>query len=180
VYSAEDMRSSNMRGTMDITLRGGTRRIQQHSRTRFPRNTGNDAGVMSESFWVITGTTRNGELSDDLQLAAQSKATVSRFDGYEQTAKRFAHLYKTLWTRAHLPMAIIQNGTREDEKSVIGQVWEMPRLADARTGIGTPAIMVMGEVVSLSTHPMQWNICKICRWLINVLCFTPTLNILFQ
>ena len=31
---------------------------------------------LSESFWVITGTTRTGELSRDIKLASQSTATV--------------------------------------------------------------------------------------------------------
>ncbi|TLV02715.1 uroporphyrinogen-III C-methyltransferase [Dyadobacter luticola] len=102
----------------------------------------------SESFWVITGTTRNEELSEDMQLAAQSKATVVVLMGMNRL-REICDLYKK-FGRAHLPMAIIQNGTREDEKSLIGQVWEMPRLAE-ENGIGTPAIMVIGEVVSL--HP---------------------------
>ncbi|MGV3602275.1 MAG: uroporphyrinogen-III C-methyltransferase [Dyadobacter fermentans] len=102
---------------------------------------------VSESFWVITGTTQNGELSDDLRLAAQSKATVIVLMGLNKLEEICA-LYKH-FGRGHLPMAVIQNGTRPDEKSVVGQVWEMPRLV-RESGIGTPAIMVMGEVVALS------------------------------
>lgn len=102
---------------------------------------------VSESFWVITGTTQNGELSDDLRLAAQSRATVIVLMGLNKLEEICA-LYKH-FGRGHLPMAVIQNGTRPDEKSVVGQVWEMPRLVREH-GIGTPAIMVMGEVVALS------------------------------
>lgn len=102
---------------------------------------------VSESFWVITGTTQNGELSDDLRLAAQSRATVIVLMGLNKLEEICA-LYKH-FGRGHLPMAVIQNGTRPDEKSVVGQVWEMPRLV-RESGIGTPAIMVMGEVVALS------------------------------
>jgi uroporphyrin-III C-methyltransferase len=101
---------------------------------------------VSESFWVITGTTRNGELSEDMQLAAQSKATVVVLMGMSRLAE-ICGLYKKMG-RAHLPMAVIQNGTRSDQRSVIGQVWEMPRLAEEHH-IGTPAIMIIGEVVAL-------------------------------
>ncbi|GGN05088.1 uroporphyrinogen-III C-methyltransferase [Dyadobacter beijingensis] len=101
----------------------------------------------SESFWVITGTTQAGELSDDIRLAAQSKATVIVLMGLNKLEEICA-LYKH-FGRGHLPMAVIQNGTRPDEKSVVGQVWEMPRLV-RESGISTPAIMVMGEVVALS------------------------------
>ena len=89
----------------------------------------------------------NGELSDDLRLAAQSKATVIVLMGLNKLEEICA-LYKH-FGRGHLPMAVIQNGTRPDEKSLVGQVWEMPRLV-RESGIGTPAIMVMGEVVALS------------------------------
>ncbi|GGB94504.1 uroporphyrinogen-III C-methyltransferase [Dyadobacter sediminis] len=103
---------------------------------------------VSESFWVITGTTQNGELSEDLKLAAQSKATVVVLMGMNKLTE-ICSLYKR-FGRGHLPVAIIQNGTRPDQKSVIGQVWEMPRLA-LEHHIGTPAIIILGEVVAL--HP---------------------------
>ncbi|KAA0991284.1 uroporphyrinogen-III C-methyltransferase [Dyadobacter aurulentus] len=103
---------------------------------------------VSESFWVITGTTRDGALSDDLQLAVQSKATVVVLMGMSKLNEICA-LYKR-FGRGHLPMAVVQNGTRPDEKSVVGQVWEMPQLVREHQ-IGTPAIMIMGEVVAL--HP---------------------------
>ncbi|MEO6285904.1 MAG: uroporphyrinogen-III C-methyltransferase [Dyadobacter sp.] len=103
---------------------------------------------VSESFWVITGTTQNGELSDDISLAVQSKATVIVLMGMSKLPEICA-LYKH-FGRGHLPMAVIQNGTRPDEKSVMGQVWEIPRLVK-ENNIGTPAIMILGEVVAL--HP---------------------------
>lgn len=103
---------------------------------------------VSESFWVITGTTQNGELSDDIRLAVQSKATVIVLMGMSKLTE-ICSLYKH-YGRGHLPMAVIQNGTRPDEKSVMGQVWEIPRLVK-ENNIGTPAIMILGEVVAL--HP---------------------------
>ncbi|WP_460635306.1 uroporphyrinogen-III C-methyltransferase [Larkinella harenae] len=103
---------------------------------------------VSESFWVITGTTRHGELSDDLRLAVQSKATVVILMGMNKLAEICA-LYCQAG-RGHLPMAIVQNGTRIDEQCVLGQVWKMPHLV-AEQGVGAPAVMVIGEVVTL--HP---------------------------
>ncbi|AKD58136.1 uroporphyrinogen-III C-methyltransferase [Spirosoma radiotolerans] len=103
---------------------------------------------VSESFWVITGTTRNGELSEDLYLAAQSKATVVVLMGMRKVKEICAIFCEA--GRGHLPMAIVQNGTRADEQCVIGQVWNIPQLA-AEQGVGAPAVLVIGEVVSL--HP---------------------------
>jgi len=103
---------------------------------------------VSESFWVITGTTRHGDLSDDLLLAAQSNATVVVLMGMHKLDK-ICTMYNH-FGRGHLPMAVIQNGTRADERCVVGQVWEMPRLVAAQ-GVGAPAVIIIGEVVAL--HP---------------------------
>ncbi|GAB4031336.1 uroporphyrinogen-III C-methyltransferase [Spirosoma gilvum] len=103
---------------------------------------------VSESFWVITGTTRHGELSDDLRLAVQSKATVVVLMGLGKVTE-ICDLYCQAG-RGHLPMAVIQNGTRADEHCVIGKVWNMPQLV-AEQGVGAPAVLVIGEVVAL--HP---------------------------
>lgn len=103
---------------------------------------------ISESFWVITGTTRDGSLSNDLQLAAQSNATVVVLMGLTKLPEICA-VYG-LFGRENLPMAVIQNGTRPNERCVVGHVWEMPRLV-AEQGIESPAVIVVGEVVSV--HP---------------------------
>lgn len=103
---------------------------------------------ISESVWVITGTTRNGGLSDDLRLAVQSKATVVVLMGMSKLSE-ICTLYCNAG-RGHLPMAVVQNGTRLDEQCVAGQVWNMPALVAAQ-GVGAPAVLIIGEVVSL--HP---------------------------
>jgi len=115
---------------------------------------------VSESFWVVTGTTRSGELSDDLHLAAQSNATVVVLMGMKKLHE-ICDLYTRLG-RGHLPMAVIQNGTRTNEGCVVGQVWEMPELIEEQgqqnqdvgassPGLSGPAVIVVGEVVAL--HP---------------------------
>jgi uroporphyrin-III C-methyltransferase len=115
---------------------------------------------ISESFWVITGTTRSGGLSDDLHLAAQSNATVVILMGMKKLAE-ICDLYAQLG-RGHLPMAVIQNGTRANELCVVGRAWEMPNLMEdysrrkqevgaSTLGLDGPAILVIGEAVAL--HP---------------------------
>ena len=75
---------------------------------------------VSESFWVITGTTKEHRLSEDVQLAATSNATVVILMG---TAKltEIINVFKAQH-KGELPVAIIQNGTRTDEKIGIGTV----------------------------------------------------------
>lgn len=109
---------------------------------------------VSESFWVITGTTRHGDLSDDLKLAVQSKATVVVLMGMGKVDEICA-LYAEAG-RGHLPMAVVQNGTRPDERCLIGQVDNMPHLI-AEQGVGAPAVLIIGEVVRL--HPSYLAAC---------------------
>jgi uroporphyrin-III C-methyltransferase len=103
---------------------------------------------ISESFWVIAGTTRDGSMSGDLVLAAQSNATVVVLMGLNKLDE-ICELYGR-FSRENLPMAVIQNGTRPNERCVVGQVGEMPRLV-AEQGIVSPAVIVVGEVVAM--HP---------------------------
>ena len=68
----------------------------------------------AESFWVITGTTKEHKLSTDVALAAKSNATIVILMGMGKLAE-IVELFK-LEGKADMPIAIIQNGTREDEK----------------------------------------------------------------
>ncbi len=49
-----------------------------------------------------------------------------------------------------MPIAVIQNGSRPNERCVVGQVWEMPGLIEQQQ-IGAPAVIIIGDVVRL--HP---------------------------
>lgn len=109
---------------------------------------------VSESFWVITGTTRTGDLSDDMRLAVQSKATVVVLMGVSKLSEICA-MYSNAG-RSNVPMAVVQNGTRPDEQCVVGQVWNISQLV-AEAGMGAPAVLIIGEVVTL--HPAYIMAC---------------------
>ncbi|MGZ8511379.1 MAG: uroporphyrinogen-III C-methyltransferase [Chitinophagaceae bacterium] len=102
----------------------------------------------AESFWVTTGTTRSGDISDDIKLAAQSSATViilmamSKLEGIMDIFRENG--------KQDTPVAIIQNGTTPEEKWVIGSVKDIAFKAEF-AAITNPAIIVVGEVVNL--HP---------------------------
>lgn len=101
---------------------------------------------MSESMWVVTATTREGTLSKDIHLAAQSSASIVILMGMRKLAQ-IVEVFKGL-NNEHTPAMIIQNGSLENEKVVVGPLEKLPELAIEK-GIGTPAIIVIGEVVSL-------------------------------
>ncbi len=99
---------------------------------------------VSESFWVITGTTSDRKLSTDVALAAQSSATVVILMGMSKLAQIVALFQKE--SKGEIPVAIIQNGTLPTEKIGVGTVDTILNVAQ-NNKLGSPAIIVIGEVV---------------------------------
>lgn len=102
---------------------------------------------INESFWVITATTKSGELSKDVELAAQSSATVVLFMGLRKLEK-IAELYKAQG-KADIPAAIISKGSWEDGEVFFGTVDSIVSVRN-RQKIEAPALIVIGEAVG--TH----------------------------
>lgn len=102
----------------------------------------------NESFWVVTGTTRNHELSGDVKIAARSEATVVILMGMHKLDQIVAVFEKE--GKAETPVAIIQNGSRDDEQIGIGTVETITEVVSKKQ-LSSPAVIVIGEVVRL--HP---------------------------
>jgi uroporphyrin-III C-methyltransferase len=103
---------------------------------------------LSESFWVVTGTTSDGKVSADLYQAAKTKATVVVLMGIHKLAE-IAEIFKNEG-KNRLPVAVIQSGSTTNEKVVVGVVDTIVEVAE-ENDITSPALIVFGEVVSL--HP---------------------------
>ncbi|RKS99826.1 uroporphyrinogen-III C-methyltransferase [Flavobacterium sp. 123] len=101
----------------------------------------------SESFWVITGTTSDRNLSDDVALAAQSSATVVILMGMSKLAQIVSLFQKE--SKGETPVAIIQNGTTPQEKIGVGTINSIQKVV-AENNLSSPAIIVIGEVVKQS------------------------------
>lgn len=98
----------------------------------------------SESFWVITGTTRTHEISQDIALAAKSTATVVILMGMgklDEIVKIFSEEDKN-----NIPVAVIQNGTTPHEKTGLGTIKTIVEIVKKKQ-LSSPAIIVIGEVV---------------------------------
>ncbi len=102
---------------------------------------------ISESFWVITGTTSERKLSKDVYLAAQSTATVVILMGMSKLQEIVA-IFKQ-FEKGNLPVAIIQNGTTTNEKLGLGTIDSIVDVVK-RNELSSPAIIVIGEVVKES------------------------------
>lgn len=98
----------------------------------------------AESFWVITGTTKTHKLSLDVALAAKSNATVVILMGMSKLSA-IVDLFEKEGKSA-LPIAIIQNGTREDEKIGIATISTIEAEVEKQQ-LTNPAIIIIGEVV---------------------------------
>jgi uroporphyrin-III C-methyltransferase len=102
--------------------------------------------TLSESFWVVTGTKKDGSLSQDLKLAMQSKATVVVYMGMKKLAE-IAGIYIEAG-KGDTPAAIIQHATLPRQKSVRGRISDMPGIAEAHK-LTHPSIIIIGEVTTL-------------------------------
>lgn len=98
----------------------------------------------AESFWVITGTTKEHKLSNDVRLAAKSSATVVILMGMSKLSQIIECFKKE--GKSETPIAIIQNGTRTDERVGVGTIASIEKEV-VRQELANPAIIIIGEVV---------------------------------
>ncbi len=99
---------------------------------------------VSESFWVITGTTSSYQLSSDLKLAAQSSATLVILMGMSKLEKIVSILQDE--NKGDKPIAIIQNGTTSQEKIGFGIIDNILGIVKEQA-LSNPAVIIIGEVV---------------------------------
>jgi uroporphyrin-III C-methyltransferase len=102
---------------------------------------------VADSFWTLTGTTRTGELSNDIHLAAKSSATVVILMGMNKLAE-ICSIFEAAG-KGELPAAVIQSGTTDQQCTVVGTVATLVN-AVKEAQVGSPAVIVLGEVVNLA------------------------------
>ncbi|WP_019671087.1 uroporphyrinogen-III C-methyltransferase [Eudoraea adriatica] len=106
----------------------------------------------AESFWVITGTTKEHKLSSDIQLAAKSNATVVILMGMSKLSAIVELFIKE--NKSNTPVAIIQNGTKEDERVGVGTINTIQSIVNKQK-LANPAIIIIGEVVKQRNQIIQ-------------------------
>ena len=113
---------------------------------------------ISESFWVITATTKDGKLSNDIYDAAKTNATVVILMGLSKL-KEITEIFKKEGKTETL-VAVIQNGTLPKENIALGTI---KTIVDevAEQNITSPAVIVIGEVVKFHKYypslVKEWN-----------------------
>ncbi len=98
----------------------------------------------TESFWVITGTTKEHRLSSDVALAAKSNATIVILMGMGKLPE-IVSLFEQEG-KSETPIAIIQNGTLANEKIGVATIATIEKEV-AQKKLSNPAIIIIGAVV---------------------------------
>lgn len=109
---------------------------------------------ISESFFVVTGTTHSGDISSDITLAAQSTATVVVLMGLSQIGAIMEQFVKA--GKQNTPVTVIENGTRLSARSVTGVVSNIESLVAGKS-ISSPAVIVVGAVVGCAAEIASLN-----------------------
>lgn len=102
----------------------------------------------NQSFWVLTGCTTERKVSEDIAIAAQTKATAVILMGLGRITD-IVNIYKKAG-KQDLPIAIIVNGSLENEEIILAQVNTIEEEVQKKTITG-PAIIIIGEAVNLHT-----------------------------
>lgn len=104
---------------------------------------------ISEGIWIITGTKKDGTLSDDLRWATKSNATVVIYMGIKKAAEiADAYIREGQGT---MPVAVIQHASLPHQKYVTGEVKDLPYLIESNK-LTYPAIIIIGDVVSVKNQ----------------------------
>ncbi len=104
---------------------------------------------VSESFWVVTATKQNGELSSDIYEAAKTNATVVILMGLNKL-KQITEIFSGAGKNS-TPVAVIQNGTLATENVAIATVENIIEEVKIQD-IKSPAVIVIGDVVKFHRY----------------------------
>ncbi|MEI6866286.1 uroporphyrinogen-III C-methyltransferase [Flavicella sp.] len=99
---------------------------------------------VNESFRVITGTRSDLKLSEDVEAAANSNVTIVVLMGMSKIEK-IINTFKAKG-RDDIPVAIIENGTKKNERLVVGTIGTILEIVNENR-LSNPAIIVIGETV---------------------------------
>jgi len=102
----------------------------------------------ASSVTFLTGHTRDGELATDWRVLARPDQTLVVYMGLSAAAKLAAKLLVAGLDRA-TPVAIVERGTRPDQKVSTGILSDLKALAERHQG-GGPALLIIGKVAALA------------------------------
>ncbi|MDY7099509.1 MAG: uroporphyrinogen-III C-methyltransferase, partial [Pseudomonadota bacterium] len=107
----------------------------------------------AQSLTFVTGHAKAGGVPDlDWNALARPAQTVVVFMGVG-TAPTISEKLISAGRAASTPVAVIENGTRENEIKVFGTLAELPAMIE-RAGIKGPALLIIGEVSAIPAEAL--------------------------
>jgi uroporphyrin-III C-methyltransferase/precorrin-2 dehydrogenase/sirohydrochlorin ferrochelatase len=104
---------------------------------------------LAQSVTFVTAHGRDGEPDIDWRAAARPGQTTVVYMGLSQ-APRVRDRLLAAGIQLSMPVAIVDRGTRPDQRVSIGTVGSLPALAAQHAG-GGPALIIIGEVAALAS-----------------------------
>jgi uroporphyrin-III C-methyltransferase len=105
----------------------------------------------AQSVTFVTGHAKLEEEPDlDWSALAKSNQTVVVFMGVGTAPRTMSRLIEA-GRSPDTPIAVVENGTRANEKTVHGRLSDMVNLLEANNILG-PALLIIGEVADLGRH----------------------------
>jgi uroporphyrin-III C-methyltransferase/precorrin-2 dehydrogenase/sirohydrochlorin ferrochelatase len=107
----------------------------------------------AQSVRLITAHCREDEDNLDWPALARERQTLAFYMGVGQLDLLTGRLLRH-GRSAQTPFALIENGSRPEQRVLSGTLEALPRLA-AEHGIRSPALLIVGEVAGLAPQ-LQW------------------------
>ncbi|MEO1407029.1 MAG: uroporphyrinogen-III C-methyltransferase, partial [Pseudomonadota bacterium] len=102
----------------------------------------------AQAVTFVTGHAKSGDVPElDWQSLGAANQTLVIFMGLTNASTIAENLIK-VGRKPSTPVAIIENGTREDERRFFGSLSEMPQIVD-QNKVTSPALLIIGEVAGL-------------------------------
>jgi uroporphyrin-III C-methyltransferase / precorrin-2 dehydrogenase / sirohydrochlorin ferrochelatase len=101
----------------------------------------------------VTGHTKDGQLDLDWSMLLQPRQTIAVYMGLAHLAK-LARAFVEKGADSSLPVALIDNGTRPNQRVLSGTLNNIAERATA-AGVKGPAILIIGSVVRLRER-LDW------------------------
>lgn len=120
---------------------------------------------VNESFWIVTGTLKDGSLARDLILAARSSSAVVILMGVRKLPEIVAVF--TEHRGKEEPISLIQNGSKDTQRSLTGNLRDILQLQE-KEQIGPPAIIVIGKVVGEKSKTIDAYVEKVTNEMGNL------------
>ena len=107
----------------------------------------------AQSLRLLTAHAQDGDADHDWAALAQPQQTLAFYMGVSGLA-RLRDQLMAHGRAASTPFALVENGSRPEQRVIVGTLDELPELA-RRLAVQAPALLVIGEVAAFATQ-LHW------------------------